>query len=60
MPNLPSIPLLVGLVCFCGVTTPNFAADEPLNRRSQSFRTLIFRGSLCAASFFRLRPVLAR
>ena len=21
-------PLLVGLVCFCGVTTPNFAADE--------------------------------
>jgi len=28
MPNLPSIPLLVGLVCFCGVTTPNFAADE--------------------------------
>jgi hypothetical protein len=28
MSNLPSIHLLVGLVCFCGVTTPCFSADE--------------------------------
>jgi hypothetical protein len=28
MPNLPSLPLFVGLVCFCGVTTPSFAANE--------------------------------
>jgi hypothetical protein len=37
MPNLPSIRLLVGLVCLCVVTTPGLAADAAARLQVPNF-----------------------
>ena len=42
MSNLVSIRLLVGLACFCGVTTQSFAADEAVQPRIPNFSSADF------------------